>query len=426
MSGPTGRTVAAFALAFVAAAGLSAAHLPGSDPARPAATAPSAGPSTSMVAESGQRTPTRGPIGPEPTNRRKVPLNLLGGLIEGSPIFPGDFADPFLLAERTALYIFATNTTAANVPVTRIRVGDVFNGDYLGDALPRLPSWTVKGFQWAPSVWARPDGSFVMYYSTPAPSQGFAVPRKQCISRAVASAPAGPYVDDSAAPLICPLEAGGAIDPSPFVDRGRLFLLWKVDGNSDGLPTMIMSQPMSADGLTTAGPPTELISADQTWEAGIVEGPSMVRVGGRYELFYSANNWNSAAYSVGIALCDSVTGPCAKPMDRAWMVSRQRYTGPGGQEFFDNPGGVWMVHHGFLPGQAGTPGGQRRLYLDLLRYSGTDPIPTLGGAERAEVALGRILLVGAGIAVILVGAVALLRSRRRRTTRPQPREVPIP
>ena len=43
-----------------------------------------------------------------------------------------------------------------------------FEGHYLGDALPVLPTWTVPGFQWRPSVGARPDGTYVLYYATPA------------------------------------------------------------------------------------------------------------------------------------------------------------------------------------------------------------------------------------------------------------------
>ena len=54
-----------------------------------------------------------------------MPLDLFGGLIAGTPIFPGDFADPFLLAEPKALFIYATNTDTANVPVTRILIGDI-------------------------------------------------------------------------------------------------------------------------------------------------------------------------------------------------------------------------------------------------------------------------------------------------------------
>lgn len=144
----------------------------------------------------------------------------------------------------------------------------------------------------------------------------------------------------------------------------------------------------------------------------------MVGVDGRYELFYSANNLDRATYSVGIALCETVTGPCTKPLDHAWLVSAKKYTGTGGQERFDNPGGVWMVHHGFLPGQAGSPGGQpggqRRLHLDLLRYSGTDAVPTLGGGQRAEEAVARVLVVLGVVTVLcVVLVVVLLRPRRK-------------
>ena len=378
------------------------------------------------AAQPGQRMPTQGPVSAEPSAKETVPLNLVEGLIEGAPIFNGDFADPFMLATPEALFAYATNTTTANIPVVELPKGNTNDGEYLGDALPDLPAWTVKGFQWAPSVWARPDGKFVMHYTTPAPSPGFAQPRRQCISRAVADVPGGPYVDDSTEPFICPLDQGGAIDPSIFMDGDTPYLLWKSDGDCCSLPTVIYSQQLSPDGLSTAGPPNRLITADQPWEGGIVEGPSMVKVddppkgattGSTYDLFYSANNWNSADYAVGIAECTSVTGPCTKTLTEPWMRSAQEYSGPGGQEFFLNPGGVWMVHHGFLPGQAGTPDGQRRIYLDLLDFKGSDPIPDRTGKEEAEGQLLKLAAIGLGIlALLVVGAVLVIRRLRRTRT----------
>jgi len=48
----------------------------------------------------------------------------------------------------------------------------------------------------------------------------------------------------------------------------------------------------------------------------------------------------------------------------AWVSSRSENhrdsEGPGGQEFFQFFGTIWMIHHGWLPGQAETPGGKRR------------------------------------------------------------------
>jgi hypothetical protein len=141
----------------------------------------------------------------------------------------------------------------------------------------------------------------------------------------------------------------------------------------------------------------------------------MVKVGSNYELFYSANDWNSSKYSVGLALCDSVAGPCRKPLPEPWMVSAEKYTGPGGQEFFANPGGVWMVHHGFLPGEAGTPDAERRLYLDLLKYEGTDPIPLRVGAAHT---LKWLLVAGLVAFVVLAGAIGgFVWFRRRRRSR---------
>ena len=99
------------------------------------------------------------------------------------------------------------------------------------------------------------------------------------------------------------------------------------------------------------------------------------------------------------------------------MRSAQDYTGPGGQEFFEAPGGVWMVHHGFLPGEAGKPGGERRLYLDLLAYHGTDPIPSRIGAQEAEIKVLQLVLIVGGVVLVagltVVGMVRFERRRRR-------------
>ena len=102
-----------------------------------------------------------------------VHLSVVSSLLDDTPVFDGDFADPYALATADAVFVYASNTTstayapAAHIPVIELPEASGFQGRYLGDALPVLPSWTVPGFQWAPSIWARPDGTFVMYYSTP-------------------------------------------------------------------------------------------------------------------------------------------------------------------------------------------------------------------------------------------------------------------
>lgn len=387
----------------------------GAAPTGPAT--PGAGAQDTNDAEPGERLPTRGPVDASSTTRAIDRLNLVDGLLRGEPIVDGDFADPFALSERDSIYIYATNTVDANIPVMELRKGQDLTARYLGDALPKLPSWTVKGFQWAPSVWARPDGTFVMYYVTPSSS---APTNKGCISRATSKDPAGPFVDDSTSAFICPLSQGGAIDPSVFIDSvGTPYLIWKNDGNCCSLPTNIYSQELSSDGLDVAGDPVELITATQKWEGNLVEGPSMIKKGSTHYLFYSANNWNSTNYAIGAATCTSVAGPCTKPTSTPWMASTANSQGPGGEEFFVSPGasGVWMVHHGWLPDQAGTPDGQRRLYLDRVSFESGDVLPVRSDTVAVEEALFEdaaflALLVGLVIGVILVAGVTLNHRRR--------------
>ena len=334
---------------------------------------------------------TKGPIGTNPAKAEGIKLTILSGVLHGEPIYNGDFADPFALYDGNTVYAYATNTTsgpnakAAHIPVIAITRSTGFAGHYLGDALPTLPKWTVSGFQWAPSIWARPDGTFVLYYATPAtqPLTCISKPTNpgcvvtthgantaMCISRATSTSPSGPFVDNSTSAFICPYQAGGAIDPSIYIrSDGTPWLLWKSDGDCCNQPTYIYSQQLSSDGLSTVGPPHQLIGATQAWEGGLVEAPSMIKEGSTYWLFYSANLWGTPNYSIGIASCATVIGPCTKPLDRAWHVSTNSANGQGygGSEFFQTGTLIWMVHHGLVPGEAGNYA-ERRLYVDLLVF----------------------------------------------------------
>ncbi len=294
----------------------------------------------------------------EPSARVRTLIERATGPVAGVPVFEGDFADPFVLADGPFFYAYATNTADAKVPVHRSATA--VRGDYLGDALAELPEWSEPGAVWAPSVLAR-DGEYVLYYTTRHSESG-----KQCISRAYASDPTGPFVDESTEPLICQLDLGGSIDPSPFVDEdGTPYLVWKSDGNCCDIPTGIYVQELTPDGHGLVGKPTELLTTDQSWEGPLIEGPAMLFADGRYYLFYSANDYDSADYAVGYANCDSVTGPCTKLADNPVLSTHGDFSGPGGEEFFaDRTGGLWMVFHAWATEEVGYPEGARSLYLN--------------------------------------------------------------
>lgn len=177
------------------------------------------------------------------------------------------------------------------------------------------------------------DRTFVLYYTVTDAASG-----RQCISAATSSSAEGPYADESTAPLVCPVDRGGAIDPSPFVDDdGRAFLLWKVDGNCCGSPVSLQVQELDGSGTALVGPPGELLAPAQPWEAGLVEAPTMVRApDGGLHLFYSANDWRTSA---------------------------------------DADGDLHLVFHAWPPDKVGyDAGGHRRLFGAELRFDGGVPV----------------------------------------------------
>jgi beta-xylosidase len=299
---------------------------------------------------------------PPPTGRGdRPPIGGTGGLAgelrsalrgDGPAVYCDDFADPYVLRVGDTYYAYSTNTEDQRVPV--LTSSGLFGTARRSEALADLPGWSVPGKVWAPAVLQRPEG-FVLYYATPDRN-----PDRECLSAAVAHRPTGPFVDESGGPLACP-DGGGAIDPSPFVDAdGRTYLLWKSYGGPDG----IVARELAPDGLRFVGEPQVLLEPDQPWEGDVVEAPSMVAHEGRYYLFYSANDWQTAAYGIGYAVCESPLGPCTKPSAGPWLASTDKAQGPGGEELFtDADGRLWMVLHAWVRGKVGYPDGARNLFV---------------------------------------------------------------
>ncbi len=295
-----------------------------------------------------------------------------------NPVFAEDFPDPFVLRAGSAWYAFATNSAGKNVRAARS--DDLARWTELPDALPSLPAWAKSGasLTWAPSVLARGAG-FVLYYTARDLASGY-----QCISRAVATDPAGPYVDDSTAPFVCQVEGEealcGSIDPSPFVDHdGVPYLVWKSDENAPDChgDARIWAQRLTDDGLSVVGPRAALLARDRGWEHPLVEGPSMIARGGRLHLFYSAGWWESTSYAVGWATCAGPLGPCTKHTTSGPLFgSKGSAVGPGGQHpFVDDEGRTWMAYHAWTAPLVGYgAGGARTLRIDRLDLAAEVPV----------------------------------------------------
>jgi beta-xylosidase len=280
----------------------------------------------------------------------------------GGPAWRDDFPDPFVLADGDHFYAYATQ--AGLIRIQRLTAETPRRLTELGEALAGVPSWAAPYSTWAPAVLRRGDRYLLFYAALVAGTD------RHCIGRAVASTPLGPFVDHSAAPFLCPMDLGGAIDPSLFVDDdGRVYLLWKNDGVTLRREAALWSLPLRHDGTAGGEASTRLLDTDQRWEYPHVEAPSMTRIGSTYWLAYSGNWWNDAAYGIGLARCENPLGPCTKPLDAPILASRPGAYGPGGLEFFrDRDGRLLAAYHAWLD----TPGypGSRALWISTVDTTG--------------------------------------------------------
>jgi GH43 family beta-xylosidase len=282
--------------------------------------------------------------------------------------FPFDFADPSVIAsvDGKTYYAYATNAGVGNVQI--ISSKDLKKWEFVGGTLTSLPRWAKAGNTWAPSVLRR-DNVYYMYYAAQ-----YAGTDKHCISVATASSPAGPFVDNAAAPMMCDFDKGGVIDPSAFVaSDGTVYLLWKSEGEWHGGSARLWIRKLGDDFKSFDGDPSVLLGVDRPWEGITVEGPSMLEANGKFFLFYSGNRFDTADYAEGWAVCDAPIGPCTKPASNILLQKHDNIAGPGGAEIFVAPGGQpFIAFHAWTAPYIGY-GNKRQLHVDKLNVVGGTP-----------------------------------------------------
>ncbi|MCU1485837.1 MAG: glycoside hydrolase, family 43 [Actinomycetia bacterium] len=262
---------------------------------------------------------------------------------------PGEDApNPFVLHEGGTYWLYASQKEFYGDNL-QVRSGpDLHHLGPVHDALPVLPDWVWAGFTWAPDV--RHIGNrYVLWFTAGVVESRPDAPRPtQCIGVATSSSPDGPFTGVGDGPAICQRQRWGSIDPRTFRDvDGQLWLHWKSDDNAevDGTThSSIYAQRLAADGITLVGRAMRILEADQPWEGRIVEAPQLIRVGGRYWLFYSGNWFNQPVYGIGVAECAGPAGPCRKRLRRPWLGSNPQGAGPGESSLFHDAGGWWILY----------------------------------------------------------------------------------
>jgi xylan 1,4-beta-xylosidase len=294
---------------------------------------------------------------------------LLAALVLGAPTFtnpviPGDHPDPSVV--RAGGAFFASATTSSWAPVFPVfRSPDLVNWQQVGSVLPHPPAWTNGKF-WAPEL-AHERGRFMAYWGA-ARRDG-----KPCIALSIAARAEGPWRYRGR--VVCP--PGGAIDASPFRDvDGSRWLLWKAMGPGNG----IRIARLSADGRRVLGPSQELIRPEPGWEQSVTEAPSLVRMNGKYLLFYSGGHCCRVpcSYGEGVAQATSVLGPYVKDPDNPVLRSGPDWKCPGhGTVVRTGAAAFVLVHHAYRADDAFDV--RREVLVDPVTI-GADGWPVIGTA----------------------------------------------
>jgi hypothetical protein len=269
--------------------------------------------------------------------------------------YADNFPDPSVLVVGQTYFAYSTNSGGENLPL--IESTDLLHWKPVGDAMSVLPLWASPDTVWSPSVSAAPGGGYEDFFS--AYDQAVGV---RCLGRATSLSPLGPFVDASGHPFLCESAVGGSIDPSVYQTPSGDYLQWKDDGE-EGQLQAIESAKLTADDTGLAGQPTVLLKATQPWEDGVVEGPALVDIAGKLELFFSANQWYTARYSLDATTCASPLGPCDGNTIHQIAIPSSTGTGPGGPSFFVADGQTHMAFAAWTGGQTGAVSGQRALFL---------------------------------------------------------------
>ncbi|WP_206291399.1 glycoside hydrolase family 43 protein [Humisphaera borealis] len=236
-----------------------------------------------------------------------------------NPVYPHDFADPFVLKTGDLYYAFGTSAPGSDGrPFPVLRSTDLVHWIPLGGALTPLSNPIAHSY-WAPEVIER-QGSFYLFYSASTSTSD----EHHRLRVARSDNPAGPYKDCGRSLLP---NIGFSIDASPFHDvaTDKYFLYFANDfETSEPHGTGISVVELADDFLSVVGEPQTVVRALADWQIyernrnykgrvwerwHCVEGPSVVFRDGQYYCFYSGGAWHGTEYGVGYAVASHPLGP---------------------------------------------------------------------------------------------------------------------
>ncbi|HWI56025.1 MAG TPA: glycoside hydrolase family 43 protein, partial [Bacillota bacterium] len=225
-----------------------------------------------------------------------------------NPVYVGSMPDPSVIRYQGFYYAFGTTGNARTSDgriFTLLRSPNLVNWEKLGGALvPPSPDSRIQ--YWAPEVTVN-NGKFYLYYA-----MGGVEPEKFELRVAVSSRPEGPYADNGQKLIDCESNRF-TIDPFPFRDDDGQWYLFYARNFTNTSPGTFAGTALVVDRLIDmtrlAGDCQVVVRArhdwtlyqanrrmgvyNQTFDWHTIEGPCVVKEGGRYYCFYSGANYQT-------------------------------------------------------------------------------------------------------------------------------------
>ncbi|MFT3749510.1 MAG: glycoside hydrolase family 43 protein [Agriterribacter sp.] len=267
-----------------------------------------------------------------------ITTNNAQGIQDDSSIY---FADPTIFHYKNKFYLCGTNGFNSDSGFYMAVSGDLQHWKKTTGnkrVLTKGVCFGTKGF-WAPQLLVHHNKIYMAYTAN------------EHIAIAESNRPTGPFRQKIFTKLEAPVKQ---IDPFIFKDDDGKIYLYHVrlqDGNR--IFGAALKDDLSAIDTSTLRECISAVINAQPWENTqsvkwtVTEGPTVLKQGKKYYMFYSANDFRNPDYAVGYATADHPLGPWKKS-DQNPIISRQitRINGPGhGDIVSDAKGNLFYVFH---------------------------------------------------------------------------------
>lgn len=274
----------------------------------------------------------------EPVNQQQ---NELRSERVVNPVLPGDRPDPTVIKIGDTYWASATsNEWSPLFPI--FKSNDLLNWELVTYVFPEgAPDWAVNNF-WAPELAYDEQQNRVYAYYTARDKES----NRLSVAVAGADSPEGPYTDHG--PLVA--QELGSIDAYEVRDKdGKLYVVWKEDGNSQGQPTPMWAQEINEERTELLGEMHELFRNDQEWEGWLVEGISIFRKNDYFYATYSAGACceTSCNYKTGVARAENLLGPWEKYEQNPVLTDNEDWKCPGHGTVVEKDGDHYLLYHAY-------------------------------------------------------------------------------